>query len=253
MLLTELECRSAKPSARLRKLSDGGGLQLWVMPNGSRLWRLAYRLRGKQKLLAIGAYPIVGLADARKAREVAKRLLAQRIDPIEARREERNGCAGDSFKLVAEEYLEKLGREGRADATLSKVAWLLGLSYEMIGNVPIAELTPRQVLEVLRTVERRGRHETANRLRSTIGSVFRYAVATCRAESDPTQALKGTLTRPVVKPRAAIVEPKAFGALLRAIDAFEGQPATRAALRLMPLLFPRPGELRPAEWPEFDL
>lgn len=253
MPLTELECRNAKPCARIRKLSDGGGLQLWVMPGGSRLWRLAYRFAGKQKLLALGAYPLVGLADARQARDAAKRQLAQGVDPLEARREAKAEATGDTFRLVAEEYLEKLRREGRAEATLSKVAWLLGLAYETIGDLRIAELAPRLVLEALRTVERRGRHESANRMRSTIGSVCRYAVATGRAESDPTQALKGALTRPVVTPRAAIVEPKAFGALLRAIDAFEGQPATRAALRLMPLLFPRPGELRLAEWGEFDL
>jgi integrase len=251
MALSDAACRNAKPAPKLRKLSDGGGLQLWVQPSGARLWRLAYRFGGKQKVLALGAYPAISLADARQAREDAKRLLATGLDPSQERK--RAAQPRDTFHLIAEEYVAKLKREGRAETTLVKVNWLLDFAYPSLGNRPITEIKPIEVLDVLRTVEARGRHETARRLRSTIGSVFRYAVATVRAESDPTILLRGALTQPVVKPRAAVTEPEAVGGLLRAIDHFDGQPSIRMALQLMALLFPRPGELRLAEWNEFDL
>jgi integrase len=254
MPLTDIRCRNAKAGPKLVKLSDGGGLQLWLQPQGTKLWRLAYRFAGKQKLLAIGAYPLISLADARRARDDAKRLLAAGTDPSQAKQDAKaSQAAGQvNFRTIAEEYVAKLKREGRADTTIAKVEWLLSFAYAMIGHRAVTEIKPADVLAVLRTVERRGRHETARRLRSTIGSVFRYAVATARAENDPTFALKGALTTPVVKPRAAITDPRAFGALLRAIDGFDGQPTTHAALKLSALLFPRPGELRMAEWSEFD-
>ena len=251
MPLSDLKCRNARPGPKLRKLSDGGGLQLWVQPTGSRLWRLAYRFGGKQKLLALGAYPIVSLKDARQEREDAKRLLFAGIDPSQQRKEEAQRL-GDTFRIVADEYIAKLTKEGRAERTLSKVSWMLSIAYPTLGERSVREIDAPAVLDVLRGVEARGRHETARRLRSTIGSVFRYAIATARADTDPTVALKGALIRPIVKSRAAIIDPKKLGGLLRAIDGFEGQPSTHAALKLMPILFPRPGELRAAEWSEFD-
>jgi len=252
--LTDTECRSTKPGPSLRKLSDGGGLQLWAFPNGAKLWRVAYRFEGKQKLLAIGPYPTISLAGARRARDDAKRLLKSGEDPSAVKKQLKAVLAaqGDTFRAVAEEFVGKLRREGRADATLAKTEWLLEFAYPKLGKLPIKEIAAPDVLKVLRDVEMRGRHESARRLRSTIGSVFRYAVATARAENDPTFALRGALTKPTVKPRAAIVNERAFGALLRAVDGFNGQPATHAALKLMALLFPRPGELRAAEWPECD-
>lgn len=255
MALTDTACRNAKARSALYKLSDGGGLQLWVQPNGARLWRLAYRFGGKQKLLAIGAYPIISLADARRARDDAKRILILGNDPVQSKRalEAARASGKTTFRAIGEEYVAKLKREGRAEATISKTEWLLSFAYPAIGGREVKEIAPADVLAVLRVVERRGRHETARRLRSTIGCVFRYGVATARAEDDPTLALRGALTTPIVTPRAAVTEPKAFGALLRAIDGFDGQPTTRAALKLMALLFPRPGELRMAEWSEFDL
>jgi len=252
MPLSDLACRKAKTDSKLKKLSDGGGLQLWVQPSGSRLWRFAYRFSGKQKLLALGSYPIVSLANARQARDDAKRTLAAGIDPSEQRKEDARST-DDTFRIIAEEYVAKLTAEGRAPNTLKKATWLLSLAYPIIGEKSIREITAPTVLDVLRRVEIRGRYETARRLRSTIGSVFRYAIATARANTDPTAALTGALIRPTPIPYAAIVEPKAFGALLRAIDGFEGQPSTHAALKLMPLLFPRPGELRAAEWSEFGM
>lgn len=250
MPLTELECRAAKAAEKVRKLSDGSGLQLWVLPSGAKRWRLAYRFEGQQKTMTLGTYPRVGLADARRKREAARDDIAKGIDPAAQR-----GVAADAdtFRAVADEYLEKLRREGRAETTLWKVGWLLDQACESFGAKGVASITPPHVLAALRMVERRGRYETANRLRSTVGAVLRYAVATGRADHDPTGALKGALIRPVVRPRPAIVDPKPLGALLRAIDDYDGQPATHAALRLLPLLFPRPGELRLATWPEFDL
>lgn len=154
--------------------------------------------------------------------------------------------------MVAKEYVEKLNREGRAQATMKKVRWLLGLAFEDLGDFPVGQIRPADVLVPLRRVEAKGNFESARRLRSTIGSVMRYAIATARAENDPTVGLQGALTTPKVTPHAAITDAKEFGALLRAIDAYIGKPATRISLQLMALLFVRPGDLRLAEWREFD-
>ena len=255
MALTDLKCRKTKPTDKLAKLSDMGGLQLWIFPNGSKLWRFAYRFGGKQKSLALGRYPDTTLLKARMARDSAKLQLTEGTDPGHKRRMERleREFPGDSFNEVAKEYVDKLRREGRAENTLIKTEWLLAFALPVLGPMSVKAIRPVDVLAVLRTVERRGRYESARRLRSTIGAVCRYAVATARADADPTVALAGALTTPKVKSRSAITDPKQFGALLRAIDAFDGQPPTKAALQLMALLFPRPGELRAAAWTEFDL
>ena len=215
MPLTELQVRSASPRSKVSKLSDGGGLQLWVTPDGAKRWRLAYRYGGGQKLLAIGVYPSVGLKEARAAREQAKRLLANGFDPSEAKKQakiDRANAAENTFAAVAAELVDKKRREGKADLTVGKAEWLLSLASPALGNRPIREIAAPEVLAVLRTVESRGKLETAKRLRATIGQVFRYAVATGRAEADPTGALSGAIASPVVRHRSAIVEPKAFGA-----------------------------------------
>ena len=253
MPLSDLKCRNVRHIAKLQKLSDGGGLQLWVQPTGGRLWRLAYRFDGKQKLLALGVYPTVSLADARQARDDAKRLLASGVDPLEAKKEKNAAASADTFRTIAGEYVARIEKEGRADTTITKTKWLLDFAYPTLGDLSVKEIDPSTVLKALRLVEARGRYETARRLRSTIGTVFRYAIATARAQNDPTIALRDALIRPKVTSRSAITEPNALGALLRAIDSFDGQPETQAALKLMALLFPRPGELRAAEWDEFDL
>jgi len=256
MSLTELQVRSAKPRAKVSKLSDGGGLQLWVTPDGAKRWRLAYRFRDGQKLLAIGVYPAIGLKEARAAREQAKRQLANGVDPSEAKKQakiEKANAAENTFAAIADELVDKKRREGKADVTVGKAEWLLSLASPTLSNRPIKEITAPEILSVLRTVESRGKLETAKRLRATIGQVFRYAVATGRAEADPTGALSGAIASPVIKHRSAIVEPKAFGALLRAIGTYEGAPETLAALELAALTFVRPGELRSAEWSEFEL
>ena len=253
-MLNDTRIRTTKPCKRPIKLSDSGGLYLLIAPHGSKLWRLAYRFGGKQKTLAIGAYPTSTLKAARDKREEAKRLLANGIDPSAQRRLDKQiKSTGNTFKAVAEEVLAKLEKEGRADVTLTKKRWLLDFAYPAFGDRPIAEITALEVLSVLRRVEGRGRYETARRLRSTCGTIFRYAIATGRAERDPSADLRGALTSPKVNHRAAIVDAVGIGALLRAIDGYDGLPITKAALRLAPLVFVRPGELRHAEWAEFDL
>ena len=256
MSLTELAVRTAKTQGKITKLSDGGGLQLWITPDGAKRWRLAYRFGGAQKALAIGVYPAVGLKQARDARENAKRLLASGVDPSVAKKRtkiERASSVANSFQAVANELLEKKKREGKASMTLAKTEWLLRLAIPALGGHPIKDISAPDILAVLRTVESRGKHESAVRLRETIGQVFRYAVATGRADSDPTGALRGAIASPAPKHRAAIIEPKAFGALLRSIAAYQGSPETLAALESLALTFVRPGELRSAEWSEFDL
>ena len=255
-MLTELAIKAAKPGAKIAKLSDGGGLQLWILPQGGKYWRLAYRFEGKQKVLALGAYPSVGLKEARVARDAAKRELAAGHDPNQQKklsRLEAQTASTNTFDAIAEEFLAKKRREGRAGATIAKLEWLLGLAAPDLGARPVAAISPPEVLAVLRKVEVRGRLETASRLRAVIGEVFRYAIATGRAENDPTFALRGALTTPTTKHRAAIVEAVQFGGLLRAIDDYEGTPEAVAALQLLALTFVRPGELRKAVWSEFDL
>ncbi len=256
MPLSDAKIRAAKPGAQLVKPSDCGGLQLWVTPDGAKRWRLAYRLAGAQKALAIGVYPATGLREARDAREAAKRLLGEGQDPAFVKKlakATKATASANTFEAIVAEFLDKKRREGKAVRTMRKVEWLLSFAHPAIGPRPIAEIGAAEVLAALRGVESRGRLETARRLRATIGEVFRFAVATGRAENDPTGALRGALATPTVNHRAAIIEPKAFGGLLRAIAGYDGAPETRAALELLALTFVRPGELRAAEWAEFDL
>ena len=255
MALTDFAIRNAKSSNKPQKLADGGNLYLLVAPSGGKLWRFNYRYLGKQKTLSLGPYPEVSLAMARERLVEAKKLLASDRDPaVQAKLAKITRAieAANTFSLVADEYLNKYEREGRAEATVTKARWLIDFARSDIGFRPISEILPMEVLEVLRKVERRGRLDTARRLRSTISCVFRYAVATGRATQDPTYALRGALTAPRSCPRAAITSPDILGGLLRAIDGFDGQPTTKAALQLMALLFPRPGELRYSEWKEFN-
>ena len=251
-MLSDARVRNAKPGVRPIKLSDAAGLHLLVQPNGSKLWRLAYRFAGKQKTLALGAYPTYSLADVRGEREEAKKLLARGIDPSAQRKAKRQVGKDSSFRAIAGEAVAKLEREGRAQVTLIKKKWLLDFAFPAFGDRPIAQITALELLALLRQIESRGLYETAKRLRSTCGMVFRYAIATGRAERDPSADLRGALTSPKTNHRSAIIDPAGIGALLRAIDGFDGQPTTRAALRLAPLVFVRPGELRYAEWSEIN-
>lgn len=257
--LTDFAIRKAKPGTGVVKLSDGGGLQLWLTPSGGKLWYFAYRFAGRQKKLAIGSYgaaPGVTLEAARARRDEAKALLRQGVDPAAHKRRlkaVRAETAANTFQAIADELLARKVREGVAVTTREKYEWLLGMAKAELGSLPIASISSGEVLRMLQPLEAAGKLETAKRLRSVIGGVFRFAVITARADNDPTQALRGAIAAPKVKHRAAIIDPVAFGGLLRAIDGFEGQPATKAALQLLALLACRPGELRFATWGEFDL
>jgi integrase len=253
-MLNDTRIRNAKPAERDTKLTDFDGLYLLVRTNGSRLWRFAYRFGGKQKQIALGAYPQVTLADARDRREAARKLLASGKDPSVERRLEKiaKAAGGNSFREVAEEFLGKQRREGRSEATLSKNRWLLEPAFAAFGDRAIGEVTAPELLHALRKFELRGRYESARRLRTVAGMIFRYAIAAGRASRDIALDLRGALTTPKVKHRAAITEPGELGALLRAIEGYNGQPTTRLALQLSALLFVRPGELRLARWREID-
>lgn len=238
------------------KLFDGGGLHLLVKPSGARLWRLKYRIGGKEKLLAIGAYPAVSLKTARTERDRAKELLASGNDPGEAKRIAAQAAkvqASNTFAAVATALIDKMKRERRAKATIDKASWLLAMANDAFGRRPVAEIKASEVLAVLKRVESAGKLETARRLRSTISRVFRLAVAAGLAETDPTFALRGAVARPTTQPRAAITELAGLHKLRNAVESYDGQPSTRTALLLLALLASRPGELRHARWDEFDL
>lgn len=257
MALSDVAVRKAKPGAKPVKVADGGGLYLLVNPTGSKLWRWKYRIRGREKLLALGAYPDVSLSDARAACAIARRKLAQGIDPSAERKEVKTARAkaiqqaSDTFESVAKEWM---ARQDVSDSTAAKTRWILeSFLFPEIGKRPIVEISPRELLAVLRKVEASGKLETARRAKVKVGQVFRYAVLEGKAESDPTASLRGALKTPKAKHHAAITDPMQMGALLRAIHGFSGQPVTLAALKLSPLVFVRPGELRRAEWSEIDL
>lgn len=254
-MLSHLRISAAKPAAKPFNLSDGQGLFLTVQPNGSKLWKLSFRHLRKQKTLHLGLWPDVGLADARDRRDQARRLIAAGLDPAVEKKRARVAAkvaAANTFKDVAEEWVQKCEREGRAEITLSKIRWLLGMAYPMIGSLPIADVTPQEVLAVLRKVESDGRYESARRMRSVLSRVFRYGVATVRCQKDVASDLRGAIATPRVRHLAAIINPIQVGVSLRAIDGYEGQTVTRFALKLSPHLFVRPGELRQAQWSELD-
>ena len=253
-MLNDTRIRNAKPRDRDYKLTDFDGLYILVRPNGRKLWRFAYRLNGKQKQIALGAYPELTLAEARDRREASRKLLANGKDPSLERRLQKiaRAAGGNSFREVAEELLDKHRREERSEATLKKNRWLLEPAYAAFGDRPAGEVTPPELLHALRQFEQRGRYESARRLRAVAGMVFRYAIATGRATRGISVDLRGVLVTPKVTHRAAITEPGDLGALLRAIEGYNGQPTTRLALQLSALLFVRPGELRQARWKEID-
>jgi len=256
MGLTAVAIKAAKGRDKPYKLTDSDGLHLLVLPSGARYWRMNYRYLGKYKTLAFGVWPEVELADARAKRDEARRLLAKGVDPGAKAKLDKvaaSVAAANTFQAVAEEWLAKIEREDLSPVRLKKNRWLLSFTFPVLGRRPIADISSHELLAVLRTVEVRGRHESAKRIRATCSQVFRYAIATARADRDVAADLKGALTVPKVTHRAAITTPLEVGGLLRAIEGFEGHPVTAAALKLLPHVFVRPGELRYAEWADFDL
>lgn len=259
MPLTDVAIRNAKPGAKPIKLSDGNGMFLLVTPAGGKLWRLKYRLDGREKLLAMGAYREIGLSDARKRREDARALLANGKDPSREKQKDKLRSriqAADTFRVIADEYCAKRRRDGVkgwAPATATRSEYLLSLLNNTIGGLPIAEIEPADVLAAIRKIESKGNLESARRTLQLSSMVFRYAVATARLRSDPTRDLRGALTAPTVTHYGAVTEPAKAGELLRSIDGYEGSGITKLALQLAPHVFVRPGELRHAEWSEIDL
>jgi integrase len=237
------------------KHTDGGGMYLLVN-TGGKYWRMNYRFADKRKTLALGVYPAVSLAKARARRDKARELLADGIDPSTAKQADKQAkadAAANTFEMVARDWLAKTAAD-RMPTTQDKItSWLEKDVIPFIGKMPMSTIGPRDVLAALRKMEARGALDSVQRVKQVCGQVFRYAVATGSAERDVTQDLKGALARPTAGHFAAITEPKQAGDLLRSIFAYTGHPYTVAALKLSPLVFVRPGELRTAEWAEIDL
>ena len=252
--LTALAIRNAKPGDK--PLRDGGGLYLLIQPTGRHLWRLDYRFQGTRKTISVGVYPDTGLADARAKREDARKMVAAGIDPGAQRKAVKaagSEKAANSFEVVAREWFGKQAPswvKGHADKIILR---LENDAFPWIGKRPIADVTSKELLTTINRVVDRGAVESAHRLLQNCGQVFRYAIVTGRTDRNPAENLRGAL--PTVKQthRAAITDPDAIGGLLRAMDSYKGAFVTKCALRLAPLLFVRPGELRQAEWSEFDL
>ena len=254
MALTDIKIRSTKPREKSYKLFDGGGLYLEVNTVGSKYWRLKYRFAGKEKRLSLGVYPDVGLKAAREKRDSARRQLANGIDPGEARKAEKVAQAGaESFEAIAREWHAKFSPGWVASHGDRILRRLEKDVFPWLGKRPVGEIKAPELLSVLRRIESRGALETTHRAMQNCGQVFRYAVATGRAERDPTGDLRGAIPPPKEKHHASIVEPKRIAELLRAIDAYQGYFVTKCALRLSPFVFVRPGELRHSQWSEFDL
>ncbi|HXV83060.1 MAG TPA: integrase arm-type DNA-binding domain-containing protein [Candidatus Binatia bacterium] len=254
MPLTDVKIRTTKPNGKAFKLFDSGGLYLELGPAGGKYWRWKYRFAGKEKRLAFGVYPDVSLKAAREKRDKARQQLAAGIDPGEARKAEKQAQAGaEAFEAVAREWHTKFSPNwvpSHGDRILRR---LDNDVFPWVGKRPISDIRAPEVLALLRRIESRGALETAHRAMQNCGQIFRYAVATGRAERDPTGDLRRALPSPKEKHHASILEPKRITELLRAIDGYQGFLVTKCALRLAPLVFVRPGELRKAQWPEIDL
>lgn len=256
MALSDVAIRAAKPRDKAYKLTDGGGLYLLVHPNGRKYWRLKYRFAQREKLLALGVYPEMRGAEAREKREEAKRAIREGRDPTALRQDQKRAAimaAGNTFEAVAREWFEKFSPnwvKGHADKIIRRLERDV---FPWLGTRPVAEITAPVLLSVLRRIEGRGALETAHRALQNCGQVFRYAIVTGRAERNPCSDLRGALPPANAKHHATILEPKAIGALMRAMRGYDGSSITKAALCLAPLVFVRPGELRRAEWAEINL
>jgi len=247
MPLTQFAIAHAAPAKKSYKLSDGAGLCLLIEPNGSKLWRFRFFFDGRENMMTLGSFPTVPLAEARRKRDDAKKLLAAGISPAQKKKEERQAATAaiqNIFGVIAAEYIANLEANKVAESTVAKNRWLLEQLAAPLARRPIAEITSAELLEILKRIEKRGCRESAKRLRGVIGAVFRYAIVTLRATSDPTLALRGALLRPIVNHHAAITDEVQVGALMRSIDEFDGWPTLRAAMLLAALTMARPGDIR---------
>lgn len=256
MALTDLKVRKAKAEAKPYKMYDSLGLFVLVKPNGSKLWRQKYKFHGKERLVTHGSYPAVSLRDARRQRDEIRDQLAEGADPAVQKRLdqiEAETQARTTFLLIAEEYLEQSRERELAAATMRKKEWQIQTLAEPLHQRPISEITSAEVLHLVKKIERSGRRETAKKLLGTLSAVFRLAVVTLRAETDPTYAVKGSLVPPTRVSRAAITDEATFGALLRDMDAFTGWRVIIDAMKFQILTMTRPGEVRGARKQEFNL
>ena len=256
MTLTDVAIRKAKATDKTQRLFDGGGMYLELSPAGGKWWRLKYRFGGKEKRLSLGTYPDTGLADAREKRDAARKLLAAGVDPGEQRKATKaagNERAANSFEVIAREWHAKQSATW-VDLHASRIMLRMENDiFPWLGSRPIADISAKDFLSTVNRIVDRGATESAHRVLQNCGQVMRYAIATGRAERNPVADLKGALPSVKQTHHASITEPQAIGGLLRAMDAYNGSLVTKCALRLAPLLFVRPGELRQAEWSEFDL
>jgi len=256
MALTAIQVKNAKEINKPQKLADGGGLYLLVQPNGAKYWRLDYRFAGKRKTFAVGVYPEISLSDARERRGEARKLLANGVDPSAVKKAKKAAgvaMAENSFELVAREWHTKNlhnWKQSNADKLLNLLQNDL---FPWLGKRPISEIAAPELLQTIRRIESRGVLETAHRARSLCGQIFRYAIATGRAVRDPSADIRGALPPVKHKHHASITDPVKIGKLLRDIDGYSGTFIVRCAFKLSPLVFLRAGELRHAEWSEFDL
>ena len=256
--LTEIKIKSLTPREKAYKVFDGQGLYLEVMPNGSKKWRLKYRISGVEKRISLGGYPEVSLKDVRLSIAEVKKTLRDGKDPVAERRgsseEALNTAASPTFAQVTEDWLGRFTPQWSPKTVKKKLEHLRNHILPIIGEMPISEITPSEFLnKVLRPIESRGTLETAHRAKMLSGQIFRFAVASGIINIDPTQTLKGALPPAIIKHRASITDPARITKLLRDLDSYDGHVVVRYALKLTPMLFVRPGELRHAEWSEIDL
>ena len=256
MPLTSTAVSNAKPRDKTKKLFDERGLYLEVSPAGGKWWRLKYRFDGKEKRLSLGVYPDVSLKEARDRRDATRKLVADGIDPSEHRKATKSARAdraANSLEVVTREWFAKYSSDWASSHSSRMIRLFERDIFPWIGGRPVCEVTAPELLTVLRRIESRGALDTAHRALWSCGQVFRYAVATGRSERDPSGDLRGALPPVNGKHFAATTEPKQFAEILRALDGYEGMFVVRCALRLAPLVFVRPGELRKAEWKDIDL
>jgi len=256
MRLSTAKIQNATAQKKTVRLFDGRGLYLEIAPTGSRWWRFKYRFAGKEKRISLGVYPDVGLKKARDRRDEMRKLVADGIDPSAARKQQKLmalDAAANTFEAVAREWFEKHSANWEASYSVKLLARLEANIFPWLGDRPIRDIKPPELLSVLRRVESRGVLETAHRLMNYCGNIYRYAVATGRAERDISSDLRGALPPSTPQHHASVTDPEGVAALLRAIDGYRGSNVTRYALQLAPLVFVRPGELRKAEWSEIDL
>ena len=253
--LRDITIKNAKPREKPYPLSDGQSLYIEIMPNGAKYWRLRYRFAGKQKRIAFGVYPEVSIKEARDKASKARQLLRDGLDPSDVKRERKlqsHISAESSFSIVAKEWFDKEKLHWSEGHTVRVERFVNKYLNPDLGKRPISEISPQELLAVLRKKESEGRHDTANRVKQTAGQIFRYAVATGKAPRDPSRDLDGALTKPVEKHFAAITDPAGVKKLLIAMDGFDGTKVVEVALKLSPLVFVRPKQLRHMEWDELD-